>query len=293
MNSLYYPIGVGAALVALDFAVSRYQGKHSYGLKDTAANLTMSLGEAAITIVFIGLVYSLYNFLYDHAIFDLGQGALPYLVSFVLGDFFSYWQHYLSHKTRWMWASHVVHHSSQHYNLTVGIRQPWTSHLSLLFLVSAPAVWVGVPPAIMASVNLVSAIIQYLVHTETVPKLGLLEHFFVTPSNHRVHHGSNARYVDTNYGANLIIWDKLFGTYAAERDDDPVKFGIIDDIKTHNPLRIAFHQWGGLIKDVAQLKDWRNIPMAMFGPPGWREDGTGMTTAQYKAAWAEREKGTT
>jgi sterol desaturase/sphingolipid hydroxylase (fatty acid hydroxylase superfamily) len=287
---IYYLIGGMTLAIGLEMAVSWLKGRHTYTMKDTAANLTMSLGEATSVVLLGGLVYQFYWFLSELTPLDMGTGVAAFALCFFIDDFLYYWGHRLSHKVRWMWASHVVHHSSEHYNITVAIRQPWTAHLSMTFLVSVPLILAGANPAVMATVNFFTVVYQYLVHTELVPKLGPVEYVLVTPSHHRVHHGSNPRYLDMNYGATLIFWDKLFGTFVEERDDDPVKFGIVENLGSHNPLRIAFTVWWEILQDMGKKETWRHPFMTLFGPPGWRADGTGKTARQIKQEWAAEQE---
>jgi len=289
MRFYYLVIGMTLA-IGLEMAVSWLKGRPGYTVKDTATNLVMSFGEAASVVLLGGFVYKFYGLLSELTPFELGTGALAFILCFVVDDFLYYWGHRFSHKIRWMWASHVVHHSSEKFNLTVAIRQPWTAHLSLTFIVSVPLVLAGMDPAIMASINFFTVTYQYSVHTELVPKLGPLEYVLVTPSHHRVHHGSNPRYLDMNYGGTLIFWDKLFGTFVEENDEDPVKFGLVQNIGSHNPFRVAFTVWWDILRDMGKLEGWRHPVMTLFGPPGWSIDGTNKTSRQIKEEWAAEQE---
>ncbi len=289
MTTLFYMIGIGAFLISLEFIAGKLMGRNVYNLKDTLANLTISLGEASTVFIWGSSIYFLHTILYDLTPLRLEAGVWVYLLCFVVTDFMFYVFHVIAHKVRWMWASHMVHHSSEEFNLTVAIRQPWTAQISLTFLSSTPLAMLGIEPSVMFTVNFLTTVSQYLLHTRLVPKLGPLEWVFVTPSHHRVHHGSNPRYVDTNYGGNLIIWDKLFGTFQEELDEEPVQYGIIEQVDTYNPIRLAFFEWTAMARDLARLKDWRNLPRVLFGQPGWKEEGPGKTAAEVKTAWREEQ----
>lgn len=200
---------------------------------------------------------------------DLGTGALATVGAIVAWDFIYYWNHRLQHESRWMWANHVVHHSSEHYNLSTALRQPVSDVLGAYVPVGALAL-LGFRPALIETAGQVNLLYQYWIHTETIPKLGRFEDVFNTASHHRVHHGTNRQYLDRNHGSIFIIWDRLFGTF--EREDEPVVYGLTKNINTFNPLRIASHEYADILRDVARSENWSDRLGFAFRGPGWAYD---------------------
>ncbi|MGI8709909.1 MAG: sterol desaturase family protein, partial [Acidimicrobiales bacterium] len=184
-------------------------------------------------------------------------------------DFLYYWNHRLMHESRWMWAIHVVHHSSEHYNLSTALRQP-VGDLVGVFLPYGALSLLGVRPGHIETARGVNLLYQYWVHTETIPKLGPIEEVLNTASHHRVHHGTNRQYLDRNHGSILIIWDRLFGTF--EREDEPVRYGLTKNIDTYNPLRIATHEYADILSDVSGSDTWSDRLGFAFRGPGWAYD---------------------
>jgi len=190
---------------------------------------------------------------------------------FFADEFSYYWFHRTSHECRLFWASHVVHHSSQRYNLSTAVRQSWTStFISWIFWMWLPLI--GFQPLMVLTMQAISLLYQFWIHTQLVEDLGPLEFIFNSPSHHRVHHGANARYIDRNHGGTLIIWDRLFGTFEPEDAQDRPLYGLTKNIQTYNPVRIAFHEWVDLCRDVRSAPGWRNKLRYVFGRPGWRHD---------------------
>jgi sterol desaturase/sphingolipid hydroxylase (fatty acid hydroxylase superfamily) len=190
--------------------------------------------------------------------------SLPLLV--VLQDFCFYWAHRAHHSVRFLWAAHVNHHSSLHYNLSTALRQSWTEHLTA-FPFYLPLILLGFDPITLVIVELLNLFYQYWVHTEAIEKLGWFEKVFNTPSHHRVHHGSNPEYIDKNHAGFLIIWDRIFGTFQEEHG--PVTYGLTKNIETHNPVRIAFHEWRAMIDDVRGAPTFSDAMGYVLRPPGW------------------------
>jgi sterol desaturase/sphingolipid hydroxylase (fatty acid hydroxylase superfamily) len=185
---------------------------------------------------------------------------------------------------RLLWAAHVSHHTSQYFNLSTALRQPWFTPISgpIFWL---PLALVGFPPAMILTAQAVSLIYQFWIHTETVQKLPApLEWLLNTPSHHRVHHGKNISYLDRNHGGVLIIWDRLFGSFAAEDAREPVRYGITHDLTTFNPLRIAVHEVVAIAQDLRKARSLRHAFGYLFAPPGWSPDGSSRTAAQQRRA---------
>jgi sterol desaturase/sphingolipid hydroxylase (fatty acid hydroxylase superfamily) len=277
------------ALVAAEMIYVRLTGKGEYNAKDSAASLAMGLGNSLIGALFLGAVVAAHFAVYQFRIFNIPWAWWSMALCFFGEDLAYYWFHRVAHERRWFWASHVIHHSSQHYNLTTALRQTWTSAVSLSWIFWLPLSLIGFPPAMTLLFSGISLVYQFWIHTETIGRLGPLEAVFNTPSHHRVHHATNPRYLDANYAGVLIIWDKMFGTFVAERDDDKPRYGIIANLGSFNPLRIAFHEWVGIWRDATHAKSPGDVLGYVFGPPGWSPDGSRKTSASLKAAWTAQQ----
>ncbi len=237
-----------------------------YEKKDTWASLAMGIGSLVSVTVLNAGVFLLASWLFAHRLFDLGAGTLGWVVAIVGWDFAYYWHHRVEHENRFLWASHVNHHSSRHFNLSTALRQPWTPWTALLFF--PPLALFGVAPwMIMVSAG-INLIYQYWIHTEAIGKLPrMIEGVFNTPSHHRVHHGSNPEYLDKNYAGMLIVWDRMFGSFTPERAR--VVYGLTKNIETHNPFRIAFHEYAAIARDVRAARGWRHRAGIVLHGPGW------------------------
>ena len=257
-----------------------------YDLRDTIANVAVSIGSIFFwgTLSWILLQYVMLA--YNHRLLNIPVTWWSFLIAFVLEDLRYYLWHRIGHRSRWFWASHVVHHSSQHFNLSTNLRQSWTSQFSGLILMSVPLSWLGFHPALVGLAFSVNLLYQFWIHTEAIGRMPRwFEWLLNTPSHHRVHHASNPRYLDANYAGVFMIWDRLFGTFVAERDEEPVRYGLVHNLATFNPIRIALHEYVAIARD--QLKQRLSLRQRIgyfFGPPGWRHDGTGSTTQSLRAA---------
>ena len=242
-----------------------------YEVKDAAASITMGLGNLAADLLAKIMQFTVLTYLRRFAIFHIGLEWWAWLLLFFGDEFSYYWFHRVSHECRLFWASHVVHHSSERYNLSTALRQTWTgSFMSFVFWLWLPIV--GFAPAMIMTMKAISLLYQFWIHTELVRSLGPLETVFNTPSHHRVHHGSNPRYIDRNHGGTLIIWDKLFGTFEPENPADPVRFGLTKNIETYNPVRIAFEEWVDMFRDAWRAPSWNHKLRYLLGNPGWRPE---------------------
>jgi sterol desaturase/sphingolipid hydroxylase (fatty acid hydroxylase superfamily) len=242
-----------------------------YEVKDAAASITMGLGNVAVNLIAKTMQFAIFSLIYRWRLFNLGTQWWVWVLLFFCDEFSYYWFHRTSHECRLFWASHVVHHSSQRYNLSTALRQSWTgTFYSWIFWMWLPLV--GFRPIMILTMQAISLLYQFWIHTQLVNRMGALELVFNTPSHHRVHHGSNARYIDRNHGGTLIVWDRLFGSFEPENPEDPPHYGLTKNIHTYNPLRIALHEWADLIRDVRQAPGLRNKLRYIFGPPGWRHD---------------------
>jgi sterol desaturase/sphingolipid hydroxylase (fatty acid hydroxylase superfamily) len=295
---LTFPDIVGVAvpmfivLIIAEMVLVRTVGRDGhlgrYQAMDSASSLSMGFGNLVAKGLFAWIAGAAYLWVYQFRLFDIGFVWWAFIACFFLEDLAYYWFHRISHERRWFWASHIIHHSSRHYNLSTALRQTWTGTLGLTFVFWLPLVFIGFPPAMVFLFSGISLVYQFWIHTEAIKRLGPLELVLNTPSHHRVHHATNPEYLDANYAGVLIIWDRLFGTFVAERDDVKPDYGIIANLATFNPFRIAFHEWAGMARDVANAKSLREVIGYTFGPPGWSPDGSRKTSASIKAAHAAR-----
>ncbi|MFF8789717.1 sterol desaturase family protein [Streptomyces sp. NPDC015125] len=194
-----------------------------------------------------------------------------WVAALVLADLAYYAQHRMDHRIRLLWAGHSVHHSSRHFNLSTAVRLPWLIPGSFLTaVVDVPLALIGIPAWMIFLAHSIVLLFQYPIHTERVDRLPRpIEFVFNTPSHHRVHHGANNPYLDKNYGGILIVWDRMFGSYAEEAET--VRYGLTTNINTHNPLKANYHEFAGMVRDIRRARTWRGRAGYLFGPPGWRE----------------------
>lgn len=238
-----------------------------YNLKDSAANAVLALlhqGSDALALV---VLMPAFYWLHEYSWFTFELSVPSVLFAFILQDFLYYWFHKASHYIQWLWAAHVVHHSSTRMNFTTAFRQSFMYPLAGMWLFWMPMILIGFDPKVVFIVVALNLAYQFFVHTQMVKKLGWVEKIFNTPSHHRVHHATNDIYIDKNFGGVLIIWDKLFGTYIEERDDTPCKYGIVGQIHTHNPIKIVFHQWQHMFERAWQANNLKGKLKALFGYP--------------------------
>ncbi|MDP1632115.1 MAG: sterol desaturase family protein [Caulobacter sp.] len=261
-----------------------------YEVKDTATSLGMGLGSSIAGAITGGVIFAASLWVYKYHLFDIPMTAWwAWVAVFFLEDLTYYWFHRLSHERRFWWASHVNHHTSQHYNLATALRQTWTGGLAGTWLLWLPLVFLGFPPAMVVIQKGISLVYQYWIHTEAVRRMPRwFEAVFNTPSHHRVHHARNPRYLDANYAGILIIWDRMFGSYIPEDDAEACRYGIVHNLGDFNIFRVAFHEWMAIGKDLAGSRSIREVIGYLFGPPGWSPDGSRDTSATLKAKWRAR-----
>ena len=261
--------------------------KANYETKDTAVSLGMGLFSSVAGLLTAGVAAAAAIWAWQYRVFDIPMTAIwAWVALFLLEDLTYYWFHRLSHERRFWWAAHVNHHTSQHYNLSTALRQTWTGGLAGTWALWLPLALLGFPPAMIAIQKGISLVYQYWIHTEAIRRMPVwFEAVFNTPSHHRVHHARNPRYLDSNYAGILIVWDKLFGTFQPELDEEPCRYGIVRNLSTFNILRVAFHEWIGMAADV--VRHPRHALGYVFGRPGWSHDGSRDTSATLKAAWVK------
>jgi sterol desaturase/sphingolipid hydroxylase (fatty acid hydroxylase superfamily) len=282
---ILYAIPGFIALLLLEIVVSRstQRGKESngYKLRDTFASLAMGVGSLITKIPVVGIIFAFNSFLYEYRFVELGDAWWVWPALLLADDFCYYWFHRTHHEIRFLWAGHINHHSSTHYNLSTALRQPWTTVLTgIIFW--APMPLLGFSPEMILAAQSINLIYQYWIHTELVGSMGPFGWIFNTPAHHRVHHGRNTIYLDRNHGGILILWDRLFGTFEAE--SEPVDFGLTTNIKSHNPFYIAFHEFAAIGRDLRSCRSLSHALHYLFAPPGWSPDGSRKTSKQMRAA---------
>lgn len=274
-------------VIGLEVLLSNLRQQQSYSWKDSLQNIYLMIVNATVDLLFravyIGIILT---FFFDQRL--AGPAANPWIYWTVLvlfEDFMYYWLHRVDHHCRLFWATHVTHHSSSKFNFTVGFRSSVMEPL-YRFVYFIPIALCGFRPADIAFVYSLTQIWGILVHTERINKLGWLEYILVTPSHHRVHHGSNPKYLDKNMGMLLIVWDRIFGTFQRELPVSayqPIRYGLTKPLEKATPVSIVFHEWNSIRKDL-QVKglSWKQKWMYLFGRPGWSHDGSRLTSRQLR-----------
>ncbi len=287
-NLIYFAIPFFFITIIIEIIITNKKKLHSYTLKDASASITMGLGNVFLGIFAKGLVLAALTYIYlNFRFFTIPFTWWAWVLIFLAEDFTYYWFHRISHENRFFWASHVIHHSSQKYNLSTALRQTWSgSFISFVFWLPLPLL--GFHPAMILAQMSISLIYQYWIHTELIDKTpNWFEAIFNTPSHHRVHHATNPQYLDRNHAGILIIWDKIFGTFEPEIQK-PV-YGLITNIKTYNPLKIAFIEWINLFNDAITSKTSVINKLKYFvKPPGWKHDGSGVLSSDLRRNWENK-----
>jgi sterol desaturase/sphingolipid hydroxylase (fatty acid hydroxylase superfamily) len=264
-----YAIGapIVLAMIFVEILISNWQQKNYYKTQDTLCTIGLLAGNIIVAFSIKGLILALHFYLYQYKIFEL-SGMLPlwlfWILTFVVIDLVFYIYHRMSHRIRFLWAIHLSHHSSEEMNFAVSFRQAWFGPVSKIpFFMLLPML--GFDPTILAAAGVISTLWGIVGHTQIIGKLGFIEWVFNTPSHHRVHHGSNKQYIDKNYGNLLIIWDRMFGTF--EPEEEPVKFGLVNNVNTYNPAKITFMAWSSMIDDIKKKKNLSEMFSTIMEPP--------------------------
>ncbi len=258
---------VFAVCIAVEAWYWRKRRPEIYSWIDTISNGGLALMHQSADAVAWALVIGIYYLVYQHRLFDLPTSAWTIAGLFVAQDFFYYFFHRASHRIRWMWASHVTHHSSEQLNLSTAFRQSLTYPISGMWLFWLPLALLGFEPKNIIAVVAINLGFQFFVHTQVVGKLGWVEYIFNTPSHHRVHHARNPKYIDRNYAGVLIIWDKLFGSFVEEDPAVPCEYGIVGHVHSYNPIKLTFHEWIDMLRDATRTGGMRSALAQLFGPP--------------------------
>ncbi len=273
--------------IALEIlAVRFFRQRGSLNAKDDGVSIFMGLFSVVIngTAAFLTLGMLLWAQQYQVVVLPMTFAVL--VACFVLDDLRYYLHHRIAHRCRWPWAMHIIHHSSQRFSLAVALRQGWTKHFTGTTFLKVPLVLIGFDPLMVIFCGALNAIYQFFLHTESIDKMPRwFEAVFNTPSHHRVHHGKNPQYLDSNYAGTLIIWDKLFGTFAAEDANDRPNYGLVKDLETYNPFRIFAHEYIGIAKDVVTRGlSLKQRLLYIVAPPGWSHDGSRLSSEDIKRA---------
>ena len=291
-NIILFAIPFFIASMLLELYVTIKQGIKTYESKDAFSSIAMGLGNVFLGFFSKAIVLLAFYFIYEHfRLFTIPITWWSFILIFFADDLAYYWFHRISHECRLFWASHVVHHSSQHYNLSTALRQTWSGGFySFIFWLWLPLL--GFHPGMILLQMSISLLYQFWIHTETIHKMPKwFEAIFNTPSHHRVHHGSNPIYLDRNHAGILIIWDKMFGTFQPELDNEKVVYGLVKNINTYNPIKIAFIEWVNMFKDAfSGRKSIKNRLLYLVKPPGWKHDGSGQVSNDLRQEWLTKNE---
>jgi sterol desaturase/sphingolipid hydroxylase (fatty acid hydroxylase superfamily) len=271
--SILRPTGVFFAftlvLVALELAYSRLAHRHEdYDVKETAASVGVAIGDLVARVATSGIAAAPLFFLYNNRLLDIPlNGAASWLALFVGVEFCYYWFHRASHRVRWLWATHSVHHSATRFNLSTAIRLGWTGQLTGAIVFFLPLAWLGFHPLAITGMLGLGLLYQFFLHTALDVRLGPLEWVLNTPAHHRVHHASNDDCLDRNYGSTVIVFDRLFGTFAAAPAGEALRYGLKNHEPSNDPFRIAFGEWQRLFRDVAAARGLKARLRTLLGAP--------------------------
>jgi len=268
---LLYVIPGFFVLMTVEIIYDRVYKKNSYNLMDTLSSL--SSGITNILKDSLGIIFIIisYPYLLDLlSIINIESNFHVYLLSFIFIDFASYWGHRLNHKVNLFWNNHIIHHSSEEFNLACALRQSISGLIGFRAIFLIPAAIFGIPSEIIIALTPIHLFAQFWYHTKHIGKLGWIEYILVTPSQHRVHHAINKKYIDKNLSAIFCVWDRMFGTFQEELDDEPPVYGILKPVKTWNPILINFQHLYNLIRDFYHTKKVIDKIIIWFMPTGWR-----------------------
>ncbi|MFL0352767.1 sterol desaturase family protein [Xanthomarina sp. GH4-25] len=286
-NLIHFAIPFFVISMLLELFITTRKEIKTYETKDAFTSIALGLGNVFLGLLSKGLVLLALFFVYENFRFFTIPVTWWSFVLLLFADDLSYYLfHRVSHECRLFWASHVVHHSSQHYNLSTALRQTWSGGFyTFIFWLWLPLL--GFHPAMILLQMSISLLYQFWIHTETINKLPKwFEAVMNTPSHHRVHHGSNPIYLDRNHAGIFIIWDKLFGTFQPELEEEKVVYGLVTNINTYNPVKVAFIEWYNMFKDMfSGKKSFENRLKYLIKPPGWKHDGTGKVSDDLRKEW--------
>lgn len=268
MSLIVYAIPVFFLLIGIELLIARMRGLSYYRMNDAIANLSCGIGSQISGIFLKTVTFIGYTWLYQNSIWKIEDNIITFVLLFIGVDFFYYWFHRLAHEISILWGSHVVHHQSEEYNLTVALRQAWLQG-AFSWVFYLPLAVVGFSPASFLTIASLQTLYQFWIHTKLIDRMHpAFEYVFNTPSHHRVHHGVNPKYIDKNHGGTLIIFDRWFGTFQAE--DEEVVYGITKQTNSWNPVWVNFEYWIDLFKEAFRVHTIKNFILMMVKAPGWK-----------------------
>ena len=270
-NLIAYVVPVFTLMILCEFIYGYLKKKNNYRLNDTVTSIGLGLMSRYPALLGLGVQGLVYAFISNQFNLGLLTSYDPYVwvIAFIMYDLSYYWLHRSHHQIKVLWASHVVHHHGEEYNLSTALRQTGTDFL-FKWIFYTPMLLLGIPVEIFVTVAALNLIYQFWVHTEHIKRLGILDYIFVTPSNHRIHHAQNKEYIDANYGGVFILWDRMFGTFIDEREDLKPIYGTSKPLNSWNPLWANLEVWSEMIKDTWRTKRWRDKVALWFSTPKWR-----------------------
>lgn len=288
---LLFSIPIYAILIPLEILLSNYSHRKYYSWKETLLNVYLNLINAGIDLLLRGIALIILVYFSKYSLVNSWHPVLYWGLLFLLEDFLFWIEHYVDHSSRFFWAVHVTHHSSREYNLSTGFRSSVLMPF-YRFMYFIPLAVIGFDPIDIVFMYALTQTYGILVHTQAIKKLPRwVEYIFVTPSHHRVHHASNAPYLDKNMGMVLIIWDRIFGTFAEEMEDEPPHYGLTTPLPNpHHPVHVITHEWQGILKDMKRKVPLKTKLAYLFQAPGWSHDGSKKTSRQLRQEWKEKRK---
>nr|WP_297784661.1 sterol desaturase family protein [uncultured Allomuricauda sp.] len=272
-TALLYATPFFIGLVLIEILYGRFVKDQKHNLMDTVSSLSSGLTNVVKDSLGLVLILVSYPFLLEHlALVEIKATWLVWVVAFIALDFAGYWNHRLSHHINFFWNQHVIHHSSEEFNLACALRQPISNLLGYYALLLIPAALLGVPHKVIAVLAPIHLFAQFWYHTQHIGKMGFLEYVIVTPSQHRVHHAINPEYIDKNLGQIFCVWDRMFGTFQEELDEVPPQYGVLKPANTWNPIIINFQHLWRLMQDAWRTKSYWDKLRIWFMPTGWRPE---------------------
>jgi sterol desaturase/sphingolipid hydroxylase (fatty acid hydroxylase superfamily) len=286
-NPVDFAVPLFIVLIVFEMIWAKRRAPEKYEPQDTLNSLLFGFGSSVAGLLFGGMLIGAFAAVDRMHLVAIPRAWWSWALLFVLDDLAYYVFHRLAHRVRWFWASHVNHHSSQHYNLSTALRQTWTGVFALSFVYRLPLVMLGFQPEMVFFVGGLNLIYQFWIHTEAIGRMPRwFEAVMNTPSHHRVHHAVNPRYLDRNYAGVFIIWDKMFGSFTPEVDAEPIRYGIVKQLGNFNLAWGVFHEWIGIVRDLIRAPFGSKLGY-LFGPPGWSHDGSRETSDTIRARWVE------
>ena len=262
---IVYAVPVMLFFVGLEFAIRSYQNRNNYIGLDFLSSALIGVGNLLTSAVFkLGMFATVWFFYYYLSPFNIPNTWWSYILCLVALDLARYWAHRIAHEKRFLWATHVTHHSSENYNFAVSFRLSWVQHIKVIFFL--PVAMMGFDPFVFFVCHQIEVLYQFWIHTELINRFPKpIEYIFTTPSHHRVHHATNAKYIDKNYGSTFIIWDRIFGTFQPE--EEKAIYGITKPVNSYNPVYLVFHEWMDIFRDFGKAKTWKAKWHTLWGHP--------------------------